>query len=533
MNIKQVVKILIISVTVFGALLTGVFPSEKPEPQQEPQPVTQDDSIGESQEGYAGQPVSATANSENRQQEVSLTLQSAILIALDNNTGFQISRLNPEIATHSEAVARAAFDPTVSASLSGQRQKSSADTASLSDEISSDADTGTAGIGLTEYLPTGTTIEVEAEGSITSADDDSDSEYDTRSYGLTITQALLRNRGTDVNLVSLRSASLDTRISVYELQGEAEALVTEVEAAYWDYILAERALAIYEKSLKVARQQVAEVRERIHVGKIAETELASAEAEAASRHEELIKARGDFEVNRLSLIRLLNSTEDEIRWESRLSLVDNPERGITELDGVYEYVKKALQGRADIQQARLQLEQGNLEVVSTRNGLLPKLDLFIQLGGSRYANSFSNKDDEDGDEIRFSAGLQFEFPIGNREAEARHRQTLLSTRQAELALQNMEQLIQVDVRSAYVDVNRTSETIKATRATRMLREKSLAIEVEKFRLGRSTTFSVAQAQRDMISSQIGEIEAIIDYRKALLNLYRQEGSLLVHWKIEL
>lgn len=464
---------------------------------------------------------------------LSLTLQSSIIMALDNNANFQINRLSPAIKAYSEEMERASFDPTVAASISGQREKVESGRENLVFGPSSDADSATAGLRLTEYLPTGTTIEAGAEGSITALDDESDGKYRNNNYDVTITQALLRNRGMDANLVGLRTARIDTKISIHELQGAAESLISQVEEVYWDYILAERSIAIYEKSLKIANRQVEEVKERIHVGKTAETELASAEAEAAVRHEQLIDAYGILEVKRLNLIRLISPSHGETRWNSRLNLLDSPELGFIKLDSVEGYVRVALQKRADIKQARLQLEQGNLEVISTRNGLLPKLDLFVRLGGSRYANSFSDKGDEDSDDISYSAGLQFEIPIGNRNAKARHHQQMLSAEQTKLALRNMEQLIQIDVRSAYVDVNRSGERIKAATKTRELREKILAIEVEKFRLGRSTTFLVAQAQRDMISSQIGEIEAVIDYRKALLNLHRLEGTLLERRQIQL
>jgi hypothetical protein len=45
-------------------------------------------------------------------------------------------------------------------------------------------------------------------------------------------------------------------------------------------------------------------------------------------------------------------------------------------------------------------------------------------------------------------------------------------------------------------------------------------------VGRSTSFLVAQAQRDLVSSQIYEVEAVINYLKALVDLHRLEGSLL-------
>jgi outer membrane protein TolC len=37
---------------------------------------------------------------------------------------------------------------------------------------------------------------------------------------------------------------------------------------------------------------------------------------------------------------------------------------------------------------------------------------------------------------------------------------------------------------------------------------------------------VAQAQRDLLQSQIDEVAAVVNHLKALVELYRQDGSLL-------
>ncbi|MBW1820364.1 MAG: hypothetical protein JRI92_01160 [Deltaproteobacteria bacterium] len=54
----------------------------------------------------------------------------------------------------------------------------------------------------------------------------------------------------------------------------------------------------------------------------------------------------------------------------------------------------------------------------------------------------------------------------------------------------------------------------------------MRIETEKFRVGLSVNFIVAQAQRDLLVSRINEVQAVVNYLKALINFYRQEGSLL-------
>ena len=113
------------------------------------------------------------------------------------------------------------------------------------------------------------------------------------------------------------------------------------------------------------------------------------------------------------------------------------------------------------------------------------------------------------------AGLIFEFPLSNRAAKARHSRAVISKQQSIKALENLIQLAQVDVRTAYVEVDRTHEQITATAATREFQEEKLRVETEKFRVGKSTSLLVAQAQRDLVVSQIGEILAIANYFKSL------------------
>jgi len=102
----------------------------------------------------------------------------------------------------------------------------------------------------------------------------------------------------------------------------------------------------------------------------------------------------------------------------------------------------------------------------------------------------------------------------------------LTREQTQKALENLSQLVEVDVRRAYIEVNRTKQQITASSATRKFDEQKLTTETEKLRVGKSTSFLVAQAQRDLLVSRIAEVRSLVDYLKALIDLYRQDGSLL-------
>jgi outer membrane protein TolC len=192
-----------------------------------------------------------------------------------------------------------------------------------------------------------------------------------------------------------------------------------------------------------------------------------------------------------------------------------------------ERLQLAKKLRPDLNDARTRLEQYNLETVVTRNGLLPRLDFFISLGKTGYADSFSASFRElDGNSYDLAAGLRLSLPLGNRTAKAQDLAASSTRQQGQEAVTNLQQLVELDVRLAFNELERNRQQITASAVTRALQEATLAAEKERFDVGASTTLLVSQAQRDLLVSQIAEVEAIVNYRIALVSLYLSEGSLL-------
>jgi len=460
-----------------------------------------------------------------------ITVRDAVFMALGNNRSLVVERLNPQIQKTFEDQERAVFDPTVEAEVSSERDQSErlARSGSATEAYIRDIYEGS--IALKEFFPTGTFVEADVATTTTDSSLYSAPFTSTR-LGISLTQSLLQGFGTQTNLVRLRKAKLDTRISQYELRGFSESLVAQVENAYWDYALSQRQIEIMEESLKLANQQLADTEEMIQVGTMAEAELAAVQAEVAAQQQGLINAKSALESSRLQLLRLLNPPGPGL-WDRNVTLVHPPRLPEIELDEVDSHVLFALRMRPEMNQARLDIQQEDLEVVRTRNGLLPRMDLFVTLGKTGYAESFSGSvSNIGGDSHDVTVGLNFEYPLLNRDARAQNRRALFQRDQSEKALGNLTQLVELDVRTAYIEVNRTKEQISASSATRKFQEEKLRIETEKFRVGRSTNLFVAQAQRDLLVSRINEVQAVVNYLKALIDFYRLEGSLLERRGIE-
>ena len=454
-----------------------------------------------------------------------ITTTEAILLSLENNRSLVVERLNPSIRKTFEDTERALFDPQTNAEISAGRVEGERLARSGAETENFTSDTGDASISLTQFFPTGTTVSLEGSTQIDDSSLYRDTFYWTR-LGMSVNQAILRGYGKDVNLVRLRQARLDTRMSEYELRGFTQSLVAQVEQTYWDYALAGRQVEIFEESLKVARQQLNETRELIAVGRLAKSEMPAVQAEVAAQEQGLINARSDKETIRLQLLRLLNPPGQDL-WGREVELIYQPTLPEVKLDEVESYVKVSMLMRPVLNEARLRVLRNDLEVVKTKNGLLPLMDLFITLGKSGYANSFGDSvGNMNGGDYDALVGIRFQYPFYNREAKSLHQRAVLTQDQAKKALENLSQLVEVDVRTGYIDVKRTKQQIAASSATRMFNEEKLRIETEKLRVGKSTSFLVAQAQRDVLVSRIAEVQAVANYIKALINLYQQDGSLL-------
>jgi outer membrane protein TolC len=459
-----------------------------------------------------------------------LSLEQASVLTLRNNQDLQVSQLQPVITGAFEEIERGTFDPELFMELETFEEEALETSRSTEDQFPVKG-TETSGIaGLRQKLPTGTTLEatVEQERNISNREP----EQQQARVGLTLTQSLLRGFGPAVNLVRVRQAELNTLVSEYQLRGFTEALLAETETAYWNYVLAQQEISIFEESLAVARKQHDEIAFRIEVGILPEIEIAAARAEIARREQALIEARSIFEERRLLLLRLLNSGVHG-RLERTVIATSKPFIEPKPLNDLTDRIALARQSRPDLKEAGLLLERNRLETIVTRNGLLPRLDFFIALGQTGYADTFTDSFRElDGNTYDFTVGVRINHFLGNRTARAKDLAARASRLQAVEAVANLRQLVELDVRLAANEVERTRQQIAASRITRNFEEETLKAEQERFDVGSSTALLVAQAQRDLLVSRIAEVRAVVNYRIALVKLYLAEGSLLERRGIE-
>lgn len=453
-----------------------------------------------------------------------INLQKAVEMAMSENMALKVEKITPQMrATYTEEE-KAKFDTSISANFSGTERiaKVIFQQGNLGDTVTNRTD---AGISLSRLNKSGTRTGLELS-TVRTRSAQSRNLFSTR-IGVTIEHPLKKGAGKDVNLVSLRQAELDLSWSKYELQGFVLDLVADIENKYWDYYLSTRQMEIMKESVALAEQQKEETLRRIEAGSIPESEAAAAEAELMLRKEDLINAESKSALAAVSFLRIINPDTENF-WKVKPVIVEELFSLETQQNSLEKLIGFALAERPEISQADLMIQRDRLEIVSTRNGLLPQMDFFVNMGKTGYAKSFAATNPKPGEQGSYdiSAGLTYELTRGRREAKAIHQRSELSLKLRQEAMKNLEQIIKQEVINAYIEVKRSLQQIKATASTSEKQREKLRVEEVKFSVGKTTSFQVAQAQRDLTAAMITEVSAAVEHQQAYTMLLRAAGILL-------
>jgi outer membrane protein TolC len=126
----------------------------------------------------------------------------------------------------------------------------------------------------------------------------------------------------------------------------------------------------------------------------------------------------------------------------------------------------------------------------------------------------------------WSLGMLYRYPLRNRQAKANYAIARLTTEKGIAGIQQAEQTIRVDVRTAVRNVDSGVQRVEAARKNVELQQKKLDAEQKKFENGMSTSFEVLTFQNDLANAELAEIRARLDYIKSLAALESATGTLL-------
>jgi outer membrane protein TolC len=262
---------------------------------------------------------------------------------------------------------------------------------------------------------------------------------------------------------------------------------------------------------------------------VAEAQVADARATVERRRSDVIRAQQVFRAASDQLKSLINSAETPVGGEELLVPVDDAVDAPIAFS-LADILTTAVRSRPEMHQAILSIDNTSIRQQVADNARLPRLDLRLQTRFAGLQNDVGEayNDMLDGAFIDYLVGIQFELPLGNRQAEAQYRQRRLERQQATIAYRNTVQQIVLQAKQALRLVVTNYRLIEQTRIARLAESENLrAFAVETRVRGRTIE------QLDLLAqAEQAEVGALTDYNTAVAQLYSAMGTILEHNQIE-
>ncbi|MQY69531.1 MAG: TolC family protein, partial [Firmicutes bacterium] len=162
-----------------------------------------------------------------------------------------------------------------------------------------------------------------------------------------------------MNRADILIAKNNKNISLEELREEVINTVTETEKTYWELVFALDNLKVKELSLKRAKDLLETNRVRMKAGTASQLEVLAAEAEVASRKQEVIIAHKMLSDAQDNLKIVTNLIQDPKLWNFDIIPLDKPPLEAKEIDLV-ESVRTAFKKRPDYQKEKIDLRNKDI-----------------------------------------------------------------------------------------------------------------------------------------------------------------------------
>lgn len=467
-----------------------------------------------------------------------LTLGECIQRALAKGFDLELQRHELAIAKEELPIAESRFDPVLSAASARSADRSSHE-AAAPDLRSSGLDSQ---IGITQRLPSGTVVSLgsrldrfASNHPVTTIDGTTLTTTSSRlSYtsGLTLalTQPLLKGLGR-VNRIPLRQAEIDAEIAEQTYADRALDIIQRTETAYYLLAGARERLSVFRTSQLLAERLLAEAEARHAAGMATKLDLLEARVGIANARLNVLQAENAVRASEDQLLALIGRFEFDTSLGQMI--VDEPLPETTpSIEGSYAF---ALARQPALRNARAAVELSRLRLALAKDDLKPSVDLDLTLGltgdDERRSEAFANVFEPE--RSSWQAGLSITYPLGRAAERARFRQATHALTRDELAVRQLEQDVLLAIRNAIRNVQTSRESVRLAALAASLAQEQYEAERTRYRAGLSTSRRVLEAQQDLESARVSELQAKLDLRTAFSALYRIEGSSLERYGVTL
>ncbi len=422
------------------------------------------------------------------------TLADCIDYALQNNITLQQAKLQKQSATEERKQAKAALLPSLSASTSQS-------------------------FGFRPWLENG--ITTVTNGTVNSKVNKT---YYNGSYGINA-QWTVWNGNQNRNQVKLGEVS--EQQAALETETTANSIQERIAQLYVQILYMNEAVAVNRQSLETSKKNEQRGQEMVQVGKMSQADLAQLTAQRASDEYTIVEAESNIANYKLQLKQLLELTGDEAFEVETPTASD--EQALAEIPALATVWEAALSQRPEIKNARLGLDQSDLQMKIAKAGAMPTVSLNGGVGTSTASMSAQNWDKQLKTNFDASIGASVSIPIfDNRKTKTAVNKAYIQRQQAQLELQDQQKQLYSTIEGYWLDAETNQQKFRTAQATVESEQASYDLLEEQFRLGLKNIVELMTGKDRLLSAQQNLLQSKYTtiLNRQLLRFYQGEAMAL-------
>lgn len=300
----------------------------------------------------------------------------------------------------------------------------------------------------------------------------------------------------------------------WELADVEACLIRDIRTGFYDILLAKAMVSVKEESVQQIQSLVEQTEQKYKNGRASEFDLLSARVRLANEKPELIRARNLLMLALEGLKRLINVDDPAFDIEGTLASSAVPES----FDSI---CRNALLNRPALKEMEAGVALRERDLEAAKAPYYPTINSYFLYSGANSYRFISFNDDW---QWRWTAGITASWSLWD---SGLTRSTVkvkrLELEKARTSLEDTRKAIALEIRQAYLDMQRAAETIDAGRGNVEMAKKALSISRSRLDSGLATYLEFADSNQALREAQFSLSLALRDHMVAVARLRYAAG----------
>lgn len=310
-----------------------------------------------------------------------------------------------------------------------------------------------------------------------------------------------------------RAAEENEKSAAYSFKDARDLVVLAVGYTYLRGIADQARIDTAGAEVKVAQALSDQASDQVKAGTSPAIDALRAQVELKTRQQELIQAKNDFAIQKLTLARVTGLAPGQ-EFELTDKSPYRPLEGVTLEDAL----ERAYASRSDYQAAVASERAAEFARKAAVAGYYPSLSFNADYG---VAGAHPSTDSHGVFDVRGTLTIPI-FQGGRTHGDVLEADAQL--RQSRERVENLRAQIDSDVRTALLNLQSSSEEVTVARDNVDLAEQTLTQSRDRFSAGVTDTVEVVQAEEQVASAHENFISSLYNFNYAKISLARALGS---------